>query len=227
MVRRFRDGSKTREFRGSFKCGQGGREGGAAQPAGSMASKGLGKVRGLTRPGSKLPAAVGSAAAAPAPAAVAAAAIAAPVRGSALVGRSVRRAASGKSNDDERGEVTHFSASSDTYRVGCLARRARPRLPSARHGCLCSPGRGAKLTRREGGQVKYGNGEMCRMSFDELQLILLESSSAGKPGTQNGAAAASPAEAVSARECVCACTRLRPVPLCSGPDSTQTAVVLR
>ena len=41
----------------------GGREGGAAQPAGSMASKGLGKVRGLTRPGSKLPA-VGSASAA-------------------------------------------------------------------------------------------------------------------------------------------------------------------
>jgi len=162
-----------------------------------MASKGLGKVRGLTRPGSKLPAAAGSAAAAPAPAAVAAAGVR-----SALVGRSVRRAGSGKSNDDERGEVTHYSASSDTYRVGCLARRARPRLPSARHGCLCSPGRGAKLTRREGGQVKYSNGEMCRMSLDELQPLLLESSSAGKPGTQNGAAAASPAEAVSARECL-------------------------
>eukprot|EP00802_Teleaulax_amphioxeia_P002325 Tamp_02327.p1 GENE.Tamp_02327~~Tamp_02327.p1 ORF type:complete len:1262 (-),score=187.62 Tamp_02327:663-4097(-) len=83
-------------------------------------------------------------------------------RGSALVGRSVRRAASGKRNDDVRGEVTHFSASSDTYRV------------------------------------KYSNGEMCRMSLDELQLLLLESSSAGKPGTQNGAAAASPAEAAEA-----------------------------
>ena len=37
--------------------------------------------------------------------------------------------------------------------------------------------------------MKYSNGEMCRMSLDELQPLLLESSSAGKPGTQNGAAA--------------------------------------
>ncbi len=79
-----------------------------------MASKGLGKVRGLTRPGSKIvPAGDG----APVPAAAAAPE---QKRGDALLGCSVRRTANGH-DESEHGSITHYIAATDTYRVGSLA----------------------------------------------------------------------------------------------------------
>lgn len=89
-----------------------------------MASKGLGKVRGLTRPGSKIvPAGDG----APAPAGAAAPE---PKRGDALVGCSVRR--TGNEHDEsEYGSITHYIAATDTYRVGSLAMCWRASADSA------------------------------------------------------------------------------------------------
>jgi hypothetical protein len=52
----------------------------------------------------------------------------------------------------------------------------------------------AKLTARENGQVKYSDGEMRKMDFDELRSLLV-SPSAGKPAARGGADKA-PAEEV-------------------------------
>lgn len=99
----------------------------SAVDTGIMASKGAGKVRGLTRPGSNIvPAGNG------APAAPAASTRDEPKRGDALVGCSVRRTANGH-DESEHGSITLYIAASNTYRVGSLAVCGRAK-------CGCSVG---------------------------------------------------------------------------------------